>query len=644
MELRNDQRERNHFHWRLVTALGIVLLAMCVLLGRFFYLQVIQHELYQTRAEDNRIKPMPIPPSRGIITDRNGVELARNYSAYTLEITPSKVSNLDKAIDDLASVVEITPKDRRRFKKLLDESKNFESLPIKNRLTDEEVAKFAAQSFRFPGIEVKARLFRQYPGGESASHLIGYIGRINDADKKRIDEDETLKDNYKGTDHIGKFGIELQYEEALHGKTGFEMVEVDVGNRAVRSLRKVKAVSGNKLVLTIDAKLQQLAEAAFGDHRGALVAIDPSNGDVLALVSRPGFDPNLFVDGIDPISWRELNDSADRPLNNRAIQGTYAPGSTFKPFMALAALETGKRTAQFGFNDPGFFVFANHTWRDDKKGGHGWVDMKTSIVHSCDTYYYQLAMDMGIDNIARFMAPFGFGQKSGVDLPGEKKGVLPSPEWKAKAFRDPRQKKWFGGDTPNIGIGQGFNTYTPIQLAQAMAILSNNGLIFRPHLVKYIEDAASGKRNYVAPQPVGKIELKQSNVDFIKDSMVGVNVAGTGARAFANAGYVSGGKTGTAQVFSLKGEKYNASKVAAHLKDNAWFIAFAPADKPKIALALIVENVGFGAEFAAPIARRVLDYWMLGKLPAEPAPIETPANPYDASDPDTATPHPEQDQ
>ncbi|GAB3261217.1 penicillin-binding protein 2 [Chitinimonas naiadis] len=631
--LRDHHGERFSFQWRLAVVVAFVLLGFSVLLGRFVYLQVMQYDKYQTLAESNRISLVPIPPSRGIITDRNGVVLAHNYSAYTLEITASKLpGKLEETINELSHYIEITAKDRRRFKKLLDESKDFESLPIKTRLSDEEVARFAAQSFRFPGVEVKARLFRQYPMGESASHLVGYIGRINETDMDKLDEDGLLP-NYKGTDHMGKFGLEQSYEAILHGKTGYEEVETDAGGRAIRSLRRTPPVSGNNLMLTVDIKLQQIAEQAFGTNRGALVAIEPETGGILALVSRPGFDPNLFVDGIDPVSWKELNDSIDRPLNNRAIQGIYPPGSTFKPFMALAALETGKRTPQYGIHDAGFFTLGSARWRDDKPGGHGWVDMYRSIVASCDTYYYQLAYDMGIDNISRFMAPFGFGQKSGIDLPGEKAGILPSQEWKRKAFKKPEAKKWLVGDVISIGIGQGFNTYTPLQLAQATSILANDGVVFRPHLVRYVEDSATRARTVVEPKPVNQIPLKQANIDVIKNAMVGVNKEGTGATAFRGAEYTSAGKTGTAQVYSLKGEKYNASKVAAHLKDNAWFIAFAPADKPKIAVALIVENVGFGAQYAAPIARKVLDYYLTGKVPApdkaaaEPVPDEEAVEP-----------------
>jgi len=638
--LRDHQGERYNFQLRLLVALTGVLVGFALLFGRFVYLQVVQHEKYHTLAESNRISLVPIPPPRGIITDRNGVVLARNHSAYTLEITPSKVEHtLDDTIELLGQYIDITAKDKRRFKKLLEESKDFESLPIKTRLTDEEIARFAAQAFRFPGVEIKARLFRDYPMGESASHLIGYIGRINDDDLDKLD-DAGLLPNYKGTDHMGKFGLEQSYETVLHGKTGYEEVETDAGGRAIRSLKRIPPVSGGNLVLTVDIRLQQIAEQAFGQNRGALVAIEPSTGAVLALVSRPGFDPNLFVDGIDPQSWKELNDSVDRPLNNRAIQGTYAPGSTFKPFMALGALELGKRTPQWGMSDPGFFGLGNHRWNDDKKGGHGWVDMYRSIVASCDVYYYQLANDMGIDNISNFMAPFGFGQKSGIDLPGEKQGVLPSQDWKRRTFRKPGAGKWVAGDTVSIGIGQGFNTYTPLQMAQATSILANNGVVFRPHLVGYIEDSATGQRTPTVSQPASTIALKQSNIDVIKNAMVGVNREGTGAAAFRGTEYVSAGKTGTAQVFSLKGEKYNASRLHQNLKDNAWFIAFAPADKPRIAVALIVENGGWGAEAAAPIARKVFDYYLTGKRPPDQveAAKAAPDTNEEDTDPSSVTP------
>jgi penicillin-binding protein 2 len=614
----NPDADIDRFRFRLGFAAFAVLFAFLLLVGRFVWLQIIQHDFYSTRAEDNRIALIPITPNRGVITDRNGVVLARNYSAFTLEITPSRVPDLDATVEALAEIIDIQPKDRKRFKRLLDEGKNFESIPIRTRLSDAEVAKFTAQRYRFPGVEVKARLFRQYPLGAIASHAIGYIGRITDRDLKWI-EDAEKQATYKGTDHIGKTGLEQHYEFELHGETGYEQVEIDAGGRALRSLKRIPPVSGNNLTLTLDVKLQEITEKAFGDRKGALVAIDPENGGILALVSNPTYDPNLFVDGITPDNWKELNEHPSKPMVNRAINGAYPPGSTFKPFMALAALESGKRTANQAISDPGYFNFGDHQFRDDKKGGHGMVDMYRSIVHSCDTYYYMLANDMGIDLIARFMGQLGLGQRTGVDLgkddSGESKGVLPSPEWKKQRFKRPEQQKWYAGETISIGIGQGYNAYTPIQLAQATATLANHGVMFRPHLVHHVTETKTGEKRLVEPQPIRDLHLKPQNVEIIRRAMVGVNKEGTGARAFAGAPYEAAGKTGTAQVFSLKGGQYKEGATKKDLRDHALFIAFAPADKPKIALAVLVENGGFGAQSAAPIARMVIDYYLLGKLP-----------------------------
>jgi len=626
MEFRNPQEELERFRNRLTVAGSFVLLAFGVLFVRFVWLQIVQHDYYQTRAEDNRISLVPIVPSRGLIVDRNGEILARNYSAYTLEIVPSKIKgSLEDTIDEIAKLIDVQPKDRKRFKKMMEESRNFESLPIRTRLT-EEVAKFIANRYRFPGVDIKARLFRQYPGGAFASHLLGYIGRVNDADLDKID-DQDEDANYRGTEHFGKTGLEQHYEFQLHGVTGFEKVEVDAGGHAVRTLARTAPIAGNNLTLTLDAKLQAVVEKAFGDRRGALVAIEPSTGGILALVSVPNYDPNLFVDGITPQDWDDLNNSADKPMVNRALNGAYPPGSTFKPYMALAALTYGKRRPEQTIFDPGYFNFGNHTFRDDKKGGHGSVNMYMSIVASCDTYYYMLANDLGIDNISNFMRQFGFGQRTGVDIDGESEGVLPSQEWKKKRFHKPEQQKWYAGETISIGIGQGYNAYTPIQLAQAMATLANNGVMYRPHLVKYVTDTRTGTKTYVEPEPIRTIPLKPEHIDFIKQAMVGVNKEGTGARAFAGAEYVSAGKTGTAQVFSLKGDKYSEGHIKKELRDHALFIAFAPADQPKIALAVLVENGGFGAQAAAPIARQVFDYYLLGKLPNAPAPAEEDAEP-----------------
>lgn len=616
--LNTREHELSRFRFRLIVAAVFVVLAFGALIGRFSYLQLTQYEYYSTRAEDNRISLVPIPPNRGTIVDRNGVVLARNYSAFTLEITPDSANSLTETIDELSKIVEIQPRDRRRFQKLLDESRSFESLPIRMRLSEEEVARFSAQKYRFPGVEVKARLFRQYPMGAVASHVIGYINRINKTDLDFVEANDQTS-NYKGTEHIGKTGLEQKYEFKLHGQNGFEEVEIDSSGHAVRSLSRSAPVAGSNLTLTLDIKLQELAEKAFGDRLGSLVAIDPSSGGILALVSTPTFDPNLFIDGIRTEDWVLLNDKRRRPMINRAINGAYPPGSTFKPFMALAALEQGKRTPGQTISDPGYFTLANHTFRDDKKGGHGIVDMYRSIVHSCDTYYYQLANDMGIDNIARFMGELGFGSKTGIDIEGESEGVLPSPEWKKRRFKNPAQQKWFAGETISIGIGQGYNAYTPIQLAQAVAALANNGTLYRPHLVNYLTDSKTGEKTRIEPEPLRVLPWKQENIDIIKKAMVGVNKEGTGARTFAGAGYTSGGKTGTAQVFSLGGGEYNSSRIKHELRDHALFIAYAPADKPTIALAVLVENGGFGAQSAAPIARMVLDYYLLHKTSNEPA-------------------------
>ena len=619
-ELRDTRRELHYFQLRLGVSGVIVLATFTILFARFFYLQVVQHDYYDTKAEDNRISIVPIQPNRGLILDRNGVVLARNYSGYTLELTLSKIEDLQATIDQLATVVDIDSRDRRRFQRLREESKGFDTLPIRTRLSDEEVARLAVNRYRFPGVDIRGRLFRQYPLGELASHVVGYISRIDDRDLERLEQlDQSA--NYKGADHIGKTGLEQSYESALHGTTGFEQVETDAGGRIVRTLsRTAPAVSGDNLTLTLDIDLQRAAEHAFGENRGALVAIEPSTGGILAFVSKPGYDPNLFIDGIDPASWDALNNSPDHPLNNRALTGLYPPGSTFKPYMALAALELGKRTATQRIFDPGYFIFGNNRFRDDKAGGHGYVDMYTSLVVSCDTYYYMLANDLGIDNISNFIGQFGFGSRSGIDIEGEAAGVLPSPEWKHKRFKRPEQQRWYPGETISVGIGQGYNSYTPLQLAQALATLANNGVTYRPHFVNYIENPKTHERSYVQPQILKTIPLEDRNLQVVKRALIGVNREGTGARAFAGAGYVSAGKTGTAQVVALKqDEKYQEANVAEHLRDHALFIAYAPADNPRIALAVVVENAGFGARAAAPVARQVLDFYLLGKQSDKPA-------------------------
>jgi penicillin-binding protein 2 len=649
-EIKDSDREIHKFRLRLTAMVVFVFVCFGLLVARFVWLQVVKHSQYMAQAEDNRIALVPIVPNRGLIVDRNGVVLARNYSAYTLEITPSKLeANMDSVIDELSKLVAIEAKDRKRFKRLLEESKNFASVPLRTRLSDDEVARFTAQRFRFPGVEVQARLFRQYPLGEVASHVIGFIGRINQTEAKAIEDDDAeVAANYNGTDHIGKEGLEKSYERQLHGATGYEEVERSAGGRAIRTLARKPPTPGSNLILSIDIELQKVIEEAFGDFRGALVAIEPATGDVLAYVSRPGFDPNLFVDGIDAQSWSELNTSLDRPLMNRPLSGTYPPGSTFKPYMALAALELGKRRPEQGISDAGFFMLGGHRFNDDKPGGHGYIDMYRSIVMSCDTYYYQLGNELGIDAIHDFMKPFGFGQLTGIDLEHEKTGILPSQEWKRERFKRNRAaQKWVGGDTISISIGNGFNSFTPLQMAHAVATLANDGVLMKPHLVKIVEDGGTHARTLTVPKESGRIPLKQANIDIIKRAMVGVtsDQSGTGFRVFRDAGYTVGGKTGTAQVVGLKGAKYNANATPERLRDNALFTAFAPADKPRIAIAVVVENAGFGAAIAAPIVRKALDYYLLGKRPGEkdkpaPAPKEEPVQtPVEAFAPDAGADH-----
>ncbi len=619
-ELRNTEQDLARFRVRVLAAALFVFFAFGLLVARLAYLQIGRHEELSTQAENNRIAVVPIPPNRGLILDRNGVVLANNYSAYTLEIAPAKVADIDATIDKLAEVVDIQPRDRKRFKRLLDESKSLESVPIRTKLTDEEVARFTAQRFRFEGVEIKARLFRNYPLGEVGSHLIGYIGRINPSEKQAMEDDWSDDDlaNYRGTDYIGKLGVEQNYESQLHGMTGFEEVEMSASGHAVRRLRSSPATPGNALVLSIDIRLQAMVEELFGDRRGALVAIDPRNGEILAFVSKPNFDPNLFVDGIDADNWKALNDSPDKPLLNRALRGTYPPGSTYKPFMALAALTLGKRTPQQTIYDPGYFNFGNHRFRDDKEGGHGTVDMYKSIVQSCDTYYYMLANDLGVDAIHDFMAPIGFGQATGIDLQGELRGTLPSTEWKRSAYKKKEAQKWYAGETISLGIGQGYNAFTMLQLAQAEATMAAAGQRHVPHLVRAVEHYESRKPEPLVFADPPPLPWKAENVAFIHNALYGVTQEGTSAKVFVGASYKSAGKTGTAQVVEIKAnEKYNANKVDERHRDHALYTAFAPLDNPRIAVALVVENAGFGAGAAAPIARRIFDYVLLGQYPSE---------------------------
>ena len=616
------------FQERIHIATLFVTFCFLLLVTRLVWLQLVSHGKYSLLAESNRIALVPAPANRGLLIDRNGIVIGRNYSALTLDVNAEQVKgNVDQLINELSEIIDISPRDRRNFKRSLEDSRNMGTFPLRSMLNEAETARFMANRYRFPGVEIRARSFREYPYNELASHLIGYIGRVSQKDKERMQaEIEGAKGNdpdalqasfLPGIQYVGKIGLEQSYETVLRGVPGYDQVEITAGGKPVRTLSSSPSVPGKNVVLSVDIKLQYLVEQLYGNFRGAFVAIEPETGDILAFVSKPNFNPNDFVEGIDAVTWKELNESPQKPLYNRPLKGIYPPGSTYKPFMALAALELQKRTPSQAISDPGYFEFGNHTFRDDKKGGHGIVDMQKSIVDSCDTYYYLLARDMGVNMMHDFMKPFGFGQITGIDLQGESRGVLPSTEWKKNTFKKPEQQKWYEGETISLGIGQGYNAFTILQLAHGMANLANNGIVMKPHLVKAIEDPFTRNRVLTTPKESYRIDLKPENIEFIKKAMVEVNVSGTSTAAFKGAGYVAGGKTGTAQVFSLNSKEYKHSSTAEFLRDHALYVAFAPADKPTIVIAMVVENAGFGAQHAAPIARRALDYYIEGKWPKE---------------------------
>ncbi|MFM9913189.1 MAG: penicillin-binding protein 2 [Methylophilaceae bacterium] len=616
--LNNSQHEQRQYRLRLIIAATLILLAFGALLTRLTFLQVLRYDHYQTLAENNRISLVPVVPNRGLIVDRNGIVLAENFFVYTLEITPSKAGNVTQTIDELAKLISISSNDRKLFNKFRQESRNFESVPIRVRLNETEAARFAVNSYRFPGVEIRSRLFRNYPFGKQGSHLTGYISRINEADLAKLEDSGELS-NYKGSDHIGKGGLEQHYEKELHGVTGFQQVEVDADGHAVRVLANTPPVPGNNLILSIDNKLQEIAEQAFGERRGALVAINPTNGEVLAFVSMPTFDPNLFVDGIDQDTWKSLNLSRDKPLIDRPLKGAYPPGSTFKPFVALAGLENNKRVPPFSISDPGYFSLGgSHRYRDWKPEGHGHVDMRRAIAVSCDTFFYGLAQDLGIDKLTAFVSHFGFGKLTGIDIDGERSGLLPTPAWKQKRYK----QQWYAGETVITGIGQGYTLVTPMQLAYATAMLANNGVGVKPHLLSSIRDSVTGVIRPLPVETLDRIPVSATNLELVRLGMTDVTQpGGTAASIGAGAPYSIAAKTGTAQVIGIaQGQKYNASQIDEYHRDHAWFIAYAPADTPKIALAVIVENGGHGGSAAGPIARQVMDYYLLGKTPVKAFP------------------------
>lgn len=590
---------------------GVIGVGLLALLGaRLWYLQVDRYEGLAARADRNRIAVVPIAPRRGEITDRNGVVLARNYRDYTLSVVPAQVEgSIDDLLENLGEIVYLSERDRRRFKLALGQNNRYSDVLLRNSINEVEASWFASHAFRFPGVSLQARWVREYPQGESAAHVIGYVGRISEADEQRLDEAGELG-NYRGTLNIGKKGIEKSWEKALHGQTGVEEVEVTASGRPVRVLNRVDPVPGQNLQLSIDIGLQREAEKLFEGRRGALVAIEPKTGEVLAFVSAPSFDPNLFVDGIDVENWRKLNESPDHPLINRPLFGTYPIGSTYKPFVALAALALNKRGPNDRISDPGYYEFGGQRFRNAGNAAYGPTNMHRALVVSSDTYFYSLGPEIGVDALHDFSKQFSFGQLTGIDLDGERRGILPSREWKRQAYKKPADQRWYAGETISVAVGQGYNSFTLLQLAQATSTLANDGLYIRPHLVRQTINTETGESSMAVTEAPYQLPIDPAHIKVVKDALADVIKSGTARRAFAGAKYNAAGKTGTAQVFSLRGSKYRASAIDERLRDHALFMTYAPANDPEIAIALIVENAGWGATQAAPIARRLYDYWL----------------------------------
>ncbi len=609
LEFKETEEDVGPFRRRLVFAFATIILFFLILVGRLAWLQIINQSAYVERAERNRTVQITTQGPRGLISDRNGALIAGNILNYSLEITPDKVASVDKTIDELAKIIPITQADRRRFRRLREDLNRYDSIPIRFNLTDKEVATFVAQSWRFPGVEVNQRERRIYPNGALGSHFIGYIGSISQNDKKRLTQENSLA-LYEGERDIGKVGLERSYEAVLHGTPGHEAFEITAAGRAVRTLEVVPPKPGKNLQLTIDLNLQRVAENALSGKNGAVIAIEPKTGGILAFASMPTYDPNLFPGGIDPASWNYLNTSEDKPLLNRAMRGIYPIGSTYKPFMALAGLESGATTPDFELNDTGVFQLGKHKFRDVTGSPKGRVNVRKSLEVSSDIYYYWLATELGVDRIYSFMKPWGFGQRTGIDLVGEQTGILPNKEWKMQRFKEP----WYLGDTPPIGIGQGYNAFTLLQLAHATATLANRGVVMTPHLVASITDPTTQTTQWVAREPVDRISLTPKNLQVVISGMIDATKTGTARQIFRSAPYEVAGKTGTAQVVAIaQNSKYDAKSLSRRHLDHALFIAFAPAKDPKIALAILVENGGFGAKAAAPVARQIMDYWLTGQ-------------------------------
>ncbi len=613
--LKDHFKESRLYLNRTVTAMVMVLLLMVLLVVRLAYLQIHQHDLYKTLSLNNQVRLVPITPPRGVIYDRNGVLLAENVPAFNLEITPGRVKNLSETIEAIDKIIPLSATEKQNFYKQLKYQKSHEGIPIRRQLTEEEVAKFSLEKYRFSGVEIVARFIRYYPQGEIISHAIGYIGPISEKDLEKIDSAQ-----YRGSYYIGKTGLERFYEKELHGHSGYQHVETDACGRLIRILNRTPPVAGSNLYLSLDSELQRVAYEALEEYKGSVVVIDPNNGEILAFVSKPGFDSNLFVQGIDVNTYKELRNSPDRPLFNRALQGQYPPGSTVKPFVALQGLELGTITPNFRMFDPGWYQLnaGGRLFRDwmfhSKQHGHGWVNLDKAMAESCDTYFFALAHKLGVRNLHDAFVRFGLGNPTHIDMLGEATGVVPSAEWKKRV----RKEDWFPGDTLNIGIGQGMLLATPLQMAQATAMLAKRGQCFVPRLVRAISSSSpvgaslASIENNLLPQreALGLSIKKEDHWAIIIDGMQKVVHAPNGTAFRANQGihYQMAGKTGTAQVFNLKqNEKYEMNKIKAHLRDHSWFIAFAPVDNPMVAIAVLLENRQ--SKTAAHVARAVLDHY-----------------------------------
>ena len=608
LALKDHIRESLIFNRRLLTAIIVTVLLLLVLVARLVYLQIIHQEHYSTLSEENRVNILPIPPSRGLIYDRNGIVLAQNLPSFSLRLVPEHIPDLQLTLTELRSLIAISDEDIERFHKYRKQKRRFEGIPLRFRLDDEEVARISVNQYRLPGVEIHAELTRHYPLGKLASHAVGYVGRINERELGKLDAS-----NYAATSYIGKVGVERAYEELLHGQVGYQQVESNAQGRILHVLKRTLPTPGKNLFLNLDVQLQRVAEDAMGENSGALVALDPRNGDVLALISTPTYDPNLFVNGLDRKTFKELRDSPDRPLFNRALRGQYPPGSTIKPFLGLAGLELDEIRQADSLNCPGWYMQPGdpRRYRDWKKHGHAKTDLTKAIVESCDVYFYDLSLALGIDRMHEYLSTFGLGQRTGIDVRGELGGILPSREWKLRTYRT----VWYPGETLIAGIGQGFMLTTPLQLANITATLSMYGRRTKPSMIRAIQDPADKEHQQISPKPLEPVPVAQLNhwESIVNAMQLVVNSPhGTAHRISYRLPYSIAGKTGTAQVFGIKeDEEYKEEEVSKKLRDHALFIGFAPVEDPQIAVAIIVENGGHGGSVAAPVVRKVMDQYLV---------------------------------